>query len=63
MTLSSKATSDFSEIYLKKFGVSLSADEAERLALELLGFMKLIYRPILKKDYQVLPAHSPMYEL
>jgi len=52
MQLSSKAIEDFKKIHLKKCGVLLNDDEANRLGIELLEFFKLIYKPIPKKDYE-----------
>jgi len=52
MQLSSKAIEDFKKIHLKKFGVLLTNDEANRLGIELLEFFRLIYKPIPKKDYE-----------
>ena len=63
MKLSSQAIATFQEIYNRHFGKSLSDEKANELGLLLLTFIKLIYKPIPKKHFQVLPENSPMYEL
>lgn len=49
MKLSDKAIEDFKKIYQKKFNVHLTDDDANRLGIELLNFVKLMYRPKLDK--------------
>jgi len=63
MKLSSQALSSFREIYLQRFQTELNYEDAHELALLLLNFFKRIYKPIPKKDSQVLPERLPMYEL
>ena len=46
MQLSRKAIDDFKKIYLDKFKVELTDDEANKKGVKLLEFMKLIYKPI-----------------
>jgi len=48
--LSNQATNEFIDIYLKEYGVRLNRENAEKLAIELLEFFKLIYRPIPKTE-------------
>ncbi len=48
--LSLKALESFKKLYLEEYGVSLSDEDANRLGLELLQFVSLIYRPIPVKD-------------
>lgn len=45
--LSQKAIDEFKAIYSQEHGVNLSNEDANRLGIELLEFMKLIYKPIL----------------
>jgi len=45
-----KAINEFIDIYLKEYGVRLNRENAEKLAIELLEFFKLIYRPIPKTE-------------
>jgi len=49
MKLSDKAIQDFKKIYQKRFKIRLSDDDANRLGIELLNFVKLMYRPNLDK--------------
>lgn len=44
--LSELTVADFQGLYLRKTGILLSTEEADMKALELLTFMKLIYKPI-----------------
>lgn len=46
MKLSIEAITDFKKIYLAEFGIKLTDDEANSKGLELLNFIKLIYKPI-----------------
>jgi hypothetical protein len=48
MKLSNKAIEDFKKLYLKKHNIKLSDEEANRLGVELLQFIKEIYKPIPK---------------
>lgn len=48
MQLSAAAITDFKKIYEQRFGEVLSDEEANEKGLDLLRFMKLIYRPIPK---------------
>lgn len=44
--LSKKAIEDFKKIYFQEHRVELPDDEANRLGIELLEFVKLIFKPI-----------------
>lgn len=44
--LSQKAIDEFKEIYSQEYQVDLSDENANRLGIELLEFMELIYKPI-----------------
>lgn len=46
MQLSQKAINDFKKIYFEDFKVKLTDEEANKKGLELLNFVKLIYKPI-----------------
>lgn len=46
MQLSQKAIDDFKRIYLEEFKVRLTDEEANKKGVELLEFIKLIYKPI-----------------
>lgn len=46
MQLSRKAIDDFKKIYFEEFKVELTDEEANVKGLDLLNFMKLIYKPI-----------------
>ena len=46
MQLSRKAIIDFKKIYFDEFKVELADEEANIKGLELLNFIKLIYKPI-----------------
>ncbi len=46
MNLSDKTVTDFQELYFRKTGQKISDEEANEKALNLLTFMKLIYKPI-----------------
>lgn len=46
MQLSRKAIDDFKKIYFEEFKVELFDEEANKKGLELLEFIKLIYKPI-----------------
>lgn len=48
MRLSKQAIDEFKTIYLKKYGVQLTDEQANELGVELLEFFKLIYKPIPK---------------
>jgi len=48
MKLSEKAIEEFKKIYFKKFNIHISDEEANRLGIQLLEFVKLIYRPDLR---------------
>lgn len=52
MKLSDNAIQEFKKIYLKKFGVELSGDQANEKGLELLNFFQLIYRSIPTDAYR-----------
>ena len=47
LKLSDKAIDEFKEIYSQEHGVDLSNEDANEHGIELLEFMKLIYKPIL----------------
>ena len=51
MKLSDKAIRDFKKIYLDKYGLKINDEKANQLGIELVQFMKLIYRPIPKSYY------------
>jgi len=53
MKLSQKAINEFKRIYFEEFKVSLSDEEANQKGLELLQFIRLIYKPITKGGEQV----------
>lgn len=57
MKLSNNAIQEFKEIYLKKFDVELSIEQANEKGLELLNLFKLIYKhiPVERK----IPAMNP----
>lgn len=44
MSLTQESISSFQNVYKNVYGVLLSVDEAESKALEIMNFMKLIYR-------------------
>lgn len=46
MQLSNKAIEDFKKIYLQEYGVELPHEEVNRLGIELLQFVEMIYKPI-----------------
>lgn len=46
MQLSRKAIDDFKRIYIEEFKVKLTDEEANKKGVELLEFIKLIYKPI-----------------
>lgn len=48
--LKNTTISEFKKIYQKEFGITLNDIEANKLAIELLEFFKLIYRPIPKNN-------------
>lgn len=48
MKLSHKAITDFKKIFMKKYGLKITDEKANELGVELLQFMKLMYRPIPK---------------
>ena len=51
MKLSQNAINDFKRIFLDKYGLKITDEKANELGIELLQFMKLIYRPIPKTYY------------
>lgn len=53
MQLSTEAITNFQKIYLDRFGVKLSNDEANRKGLELMEFIAMIYKPIPKEWYEL----------
>jgi hypothetical protein len=48
--LSDKAIKDFQIAFEKDFGRKIDKEMAQRLGIELLKFMALIYRPITKEE-------------
>ena len=52
MTLSKRAIDEYKEIYLKKFGKKITDAEALEQGTKLINMMKVIYKPIPKKDYK-----------
>ena len=46
MQLSNKAIDDFKKIYFEEFRDELTDEEANKKGVELLEFIKLIYKPI-----------------
>ncbi len=57
MMLSNKALTSFKKIYEKKLSEKLSDEEANEKALDLLCFMKVIYRPVPLTDKQLLESY------
>ncbi|PIR42207.1 hypothetical protein CO058_02105 [candidate division WWE3 bacterium CG_4_9_14_0_2_um_filter_35_11] len=53
MRLSKKAIDDFKIIYFEEFKVELTNEEANVKGLELLNFIKLIYKPMPIKEILV----------
>jgi len=49
MQLSKQALDEFKKLYLDKFNVELSDDEANKKGIELLEFFKVLYKPIPKE--------------
>jgi len=56
MQLSKKAIDEFKAIWKKEFKEDISDEKANRKGLELLRFMKLIYKPIPKSAKSKLDA-------
>ncbi len=48
----------FRAIYLAKFGVDLSPQEALETAIPLLDLMKIVYRPITRQDLALAQARK-----
>lgn len=46
MQLSKNAISDFKRIYFEEFKTKLTDEESNKKGVELLEFLKLIYKPI-----------------
>jgi|GEM_PF-1454724 len=44
--LSEKAIKEFKELVLRKRGIELSDQDAQKMAMEWLSFFKLVYKPI-----------------
>lgn len=59
MQLSIKAISDFKKIYVNKYGINLTDNEANERGMELLTLFRLIYRPIPKKA--LMDIHNFMF--
>jgi hypothetical protein len=52
LMLSPEAIKSFQNIYKLKFGVGLTDQQADAYGIQLLNFMKLVYRPVKKKEYE-----------
>lgn len=50
MKLSEKAIKDFRNIFHKYYRVLLNEEDANKKGIELLEFMRLIYKPIPRKN-------------
>lgn len=50
MNISQKQLTNFKRIYQENFGVELTDQEALELTHKLLSLVKLVYKPIRKKD-------------
>lgn len=48
--LSDRAIATFKDVYFSEYGVKLADDDANTKGLELLQWMKVIYRPIPKEN-------------
>lgn len=48
MQLSQKAIIEFKKIYLEEFKIELTDEDANKKGVDLLNFIRLIYRPIPK---------------
>ena len=48
MEISKEELEEFKKIYKEEFGEDLSDEEAREVAQRLLGFIKLVYRPLPK---------------
>lgn len=57
--LSQKAINDFKKIWKKEFKEDISDEKAEKKGLELLKFIKLIYKPIPKKEMKKFVKENP----
>ncbi len=49
MQLTQSQIREFQLLYLEKFSVELSYDEAREKGMQLLGIMRSVYKPIAKK--------------
>ncbi len=54
MKLSDNAICDFQKTHQSRFGISLSEEEANEKGLELLEFMKIVYREVPKVNQEFL---------
>lgn len=54
MELSDKAVQEFKQIYIEEYGEDISDDEAKKMAVNLMEFCKIIFRPI--------PNQTPQYD-
>lgn len=52
LILSSEAIKSFQNIYQMKFGIDLTDQQADVYGIQLLNFMKLVCRPVKKKEYE-----------
>lgn len=51
LRLSSNAIKEFQELYFKEYRVNISVQEADRLGMNLLKLISIVYKPIKKNDY------------
>lgn len=54
MKISEKALKEYKAIYKKEYGIDLPDEDALEQATKLLNLMNIVYRPILKEDYEKL---------
>ena len=50
--ISKEALEEFKRIWKKEFGTEISDSDALESATKLLNLMKIIYKPMTKKDYK-----------
>lgn len=56
MILSREAITSFRDLHERKFGVTLSDDEAKKVASDLLNLMNLVYQKIPKEHEHILES-------
>jgi hypothetical protein len=54
MIVSPKALEEYKEIYREQFGKDISDAEALEQATKLLRLMEIVYKPMTKKDFDIL---------